>query len=615
MNTEQGLRPECYPIPFTPIYSCSRALRFFVLPANPPVVEEWRKTRQKNTAQVAQNIITICWPIYLTSGRTDRSEVQKRSKLSRRADLRGPNETGRGRARGSPAELQSFACIPCVSPFVCPLRLPSLSWSLVYLGTSGTSTGTMVPCTIVVRPCRTRPPHDIMPASIGECTANLDSLRVGEAVPVVPRDQLPQAARHPFLKASVLVAVLPKDLWHQVPLPCTPGIVHFANASFIFVSLHKVNIGAKDYGSTYGDGFGVDEKSNPAPCLLWSGQDSFDASAPVHRPLWQLARSTHLFVRHGQQAPFVYWGRLLDATLLKDGTPLRARFTIESFNQLASLGFPGRQPVPADLSPLSASAATAAETPEPAASRVSRKRRADSVGADSVGADSVGGPPPAMRSSSRRSKAACIERLDRVKGKWVTEKGHPGRVCAGWHSASVTAVHKDHSGVVLSFDLAYDDGDDGFGAPPHLVMPMPTELGGTPRNIGEAEALPRTAAIASQSLDAAGPSSAGSFDDGNASAAHRSSCIKSEVPEASEPAPTPNGRMLFAVESPSRRGSTRLREAAASGRDECAICMDTRRSHCFVPCGHRCACEECAAKVSVCPICRQPFSCAIRVWL
>lgn len=36
----------------------------------------------------------------------------------------------------------------------------------------------------------------------------------------------------------------------------------------------------------------------------------------------------------------------------------------------------------------------------------------------------------------------------------------------------------------------------------------------------------------------------------------------------------------------------------------CAICMDAAPAAAFKPCGHKCCCAECAAKVTACPICR-----------
>ena len=42
---------------------------------------------------------------------------------------------------------------------------------------------------------------------------------------------------------------------------------------------------------------------------------------------------------------------------------------------------------------------------------------------------------------------------------------------------------------------------------------------------------------------------------------------------------------------------------------ECSVCLDSRVTHVFVPCGHACVCAACAASVMrserpECPICR-----------
>ena len=64
----------------------------------------------------------------------------------------------------------------------------------------------------------------------------------------------------------------------------------------------------------------------------------------------------------------------------------------------------------------------------------------------------------------------------------------------------------------------------------------------------------------------------------------------------------------------SSHGSSRSRKL---GR--CTICGDTDKNHVFVPCGHLCACKECASQVIVrkmsCPVCRGGVTEAIQVFL
>ena len=70
-------------------------------------------------------------------------------------------------------------------------------------------------------------------------------------------------------------------------------------------------------------------------------------------------------------------------------------------------------------------------------------------------------------------------------------------------------------------------------------------------------------------------------------------------------------------EKVARRGGERQRELE---EPECVVCMDKERSHIFVPCGHRCVCEECSAMVMRaaqprCPYCRAPATSSIRTFL
>lgn len=50
----------------------------------------------------------------------------------------------------------------------------------------------------------------------------------------------------------------------------------------------------------------------------------------------------------------------------------------------------------------------------------------------------------------------------------------------------------------------------------------------------------------------------------------------------------------------------------------CAVCLNAPRTHAFVPCGHRCACEECGPNVvrrnARCPLCRVPAVAIMRIY-
>ena len=64
--------------------------------------------------------------------------------------------------------------------------------------------------------------------------------------------------------------------------------------------------------------------------------------------------------------------------------------------------------------------------------------------------------------------------------------------------------------------------------------------------------------------------------------------------------------------------AARLREIAAD-ESECVVCMDKKRTHIFLPCGHRCVCAGCSflvmrAAQPLCPYCRAPASSSVQTF-
>ena len=49
------------------------------------------------------------------------------------------------------------------------------------------------------------------------------------------------------------------------------------------------------------------------------------------------------------------------------------------------------------------------------------------------------------------------------------------------------------------------------------------------------------------------------------------------------------------------------------GDNECKICMDSNIWGAFMPCGHMVACEDCAARLADCPICRKSIQSVLQV--
>ena len=52
-------------------------------------------------------------------------------------------------------------------------------------------------------------------------------------------------------------------------------------------------------------------------------------------------------------------------------------------------------------------------------------------------------------------------------------------------------------------------------------------------------------------------------------------------------------------------------ESTIGGQTTCIICFVNPKSHIAVPCGHQCACGDCSAQMTDCPVCRNP----VREWI
>jgi hypothetical protein len=46
----------------------------------------------------------------------------------------------------------------------------------------------------------------------------------------------------------------------------------------------------------------------------------------------------------------------------------------------------------------------------------------------------------------------------------------------------------------------------------------------------------------------------------------------------------------------------------------CVVCMDSKRTHAIIPCGHYCLCENCINIVNTCPMCNGPKTSSIKVY-
>jgi hypothetical protein len=72
--------------------------------------------------------------------------------------------------------------------------------------------------------------------------------------------------------------------------------------------------------------------------------------------------------------------------------------------------------------------------------------------------------------------------------------------------------------------------------------------------------------------------------------------------------------------APAPQFAALYRAVVDEAETECVVCMDETRSHAFVPCGHRCVCEECSGVLMAtaqprCPVCRAPAMATMHIRL
>ena len=92
---------------------------------------------------------------------------------------------------------------------------------------------------------------------------------------------------------------------------------------------------------------------------------------------------------------------------------------------------------------------------------------------------------------------------------------------------------------------------------------------------------------------------------------HAASSSSSTTTTTSTPAvnPVPSLRVEPEQQQTSPRDQGSPREL------QCVICLDAKKSRACIPCGHVCVCERCAVPLTSCPVCRQPCSDFMRIYL
>jgi serine/threonine protein kinase len=57
-----------------------------------------------------------------------------------------------------------------------------------------------------------------------------------------------------------------------------------------------------------------------------------------------------------------------------------------------------------------------------------------------------------------------------------------------------------------------------------------------------------------------------------------------------------------------------MEETLEAAKTECVVCLTAEPVMALMPCGHRCACAQCAPSLRTCPICRSPVQEAKRIF-
>jgi hypothetical protein len=84
------------------------------------------------------------------------------------------------------------------------------------------------------------------------------------------------------------------------------------------------------------------------------------------------------------------------------------------------------------------------------------------------------------------------------------------------------------------------------------------------------------------------------------------------VPPSLSAANSPSGPVVALADVQLDNGRVEV-ESTVGGTLTCSICMLGSKSHLAVPCGHQCACEDCAAQMKLCPVCRTPVAQWVKV--
>merc|ERR1712228_67609 len=91
--------------------------------------------------------------------------------------------------------------------------------------------------------------------------------------------------------------------------------------------------------------------------------------------------------------------------------------------------------------------------------------------------------------------------------------------------------------------------------------------------------------------------------------------IKNECKNNHDPAEIIKQERIQKEEMKKELDALKLRYNHDLRQKECVICLDNKRTHCCVPCGHKCLCEQCKDLTNgKCPICQRAIDSFIKVY-
>jgi histone H1/5 len=258
----------------------------------------------------------------------------------------------------------------------------------------------------------------------------------------------------------------------------------------------------------------------------------------------------------------------------------------------------------------------------------SSEESAGSAEEDQQGEQATLAPEPSQKSSASRAERRKHKRearrqkqkADRERAAAVAAAAAPQAAAAAPQAAAAVAAAAPQAAAAVAAAAP-----QAAAAPRAAAAP---QAAAAPRAAAapQAAAAPRAAAApqAAAAVAAAAPQAAAAAPQAAAAApridavwhaamkAHVKATRAESAPAKQRPKQEQPKQTQKTADSP------RAKATRTPGNDEedCSVCLETKRTHAFLPCGHMTCCGGCAAKLKgkACPICRKPVLDAARIY-